>query len=198
MQALVTPLKYDFALSVSKNSARPTLPLSSMPSKQKRRLTGSGCWELYWASRKLSQPMTGPLSSVEPRAIIRTSPPGWGTSVNSKGFFVTQSSGSLAWRAQREREGGWGEGEDTYGLDIVVSVDDDGVGGWDGAVDAAEDNGGEIGLGQAEGVEVELLCGDAVFLQLGFEPGTHGFDLRAKVGIAADAGESRWSASRER
>jgi hypothetical protein len=68
MQMQSTPENQPFArfASANTNSSRPSDPHSSMPSKQKRRLTGSASPCAWCASSTFSQPRIGPLSSVDP------------------------------------------------------------------------------------------------------------------------------------
>ena len=58
---------FPLACSVAMNSSRPTLPLSSIPSKTNRRFTGSSIPKSLCASRTLIHPKIGPLSSDDPR-----------------------------------------------------------------------------------------------------------------------------------
>ena len=58
-----------FAVSDWIRPSRPTLPLSSMPSKQNRTFTGSSSPSVLCASSTFSHPRIGPLSSVDPRPI---------------------------------------------------------------------------------------------------------------------------------
>ena len=70
MQTASTPSNqpsFPLACSAAMNSSRPTLPLSSMPSKTKRIFTGSSIPKFLWASSTFSHPKIGPLSSEEPR-----------------------------------------------------------------------------------------------------------------------------------
>jgi len=70
MQTASTPWNqpsFSLPRSAAINSSRPTLPLSSIPSKTKRRFTGSSIPKSLWASRTLSHPRMGPLSSDDPR-----------------------------------------------------------------------------------------------------------------------------------
>lgn len=74
MHTQSTPSNQDslpFVTSVLMRSSRPSLPFSSMPSKQKRMLTGSSMPSVLCASSTLSHPKMGPLSSVDPRPMSR-------------------------------------------------------------------------------------------------------------------------------
>lgn len=59
MQTASTSFHSSLAVSITSSSS-PSLPLSSIPSKQKRRLTGRGVSVLRCASTTLSQPRIGP------------------------------------------------------------------------------------------------------------------------------------------
>ena len=95
MQTASTPWNqpsFPLACSAAINPSRPTLPLSSIPSKTKRRLTGSSIPKSLWASRTLSHPKTGPLSSDDPR------PMSWPLSLMVKvNGLVSHPSLSRAW-----------------------------------------------------------------------------------------------------
>lgn len=61
-------------------SSRPSLPLSSIPSKQHLKFTGNSLLFWKWYCSTLSQPSTGPLSSDDPRPI--SLPSSWIARVN--------------------------------------------------------------------------------------------------------------------
>ena len=83
---------FPLACSAAINSSRPTLPLSSIPSKTKRRFTGSSIPKSLWASRTLIHPRMGPLSSDDPR------PMSWPLSAIVKvNGWVSHPSLSRAW-----------------------------------------------------------------------------------------------------
>jgi len=83
---------FPLACSTAINSSRPTLPLSSIPSNTKRRFTGSSIPKSLWASRTLSHPRMGPLSSDDPRPMSRPS-----SAIVKLNGLVSQPSLSKAW-----------------------------------------------------------------------------------------------------
>lgn len=97
MQTQSTPSNHPslpFFTSLSMSSSRPSLPLSSMPSKQNLKLTGNSRPSVLCASRMLTHPRTGPLSSEDPRPIRR---PVALSIVRMKGS-VSQPSDTSAWK----------------------------------------------------------------------------------------------------
>lgn len=94
MQTQSTPSKKPscpFLVSLTIKSSKPSLPLSSIPSKQKRMFTGSGNPRVLCASRTFNHPRTGPLSSEDPRPINRPVDSSM-TSLNGSVFHPSDNS----------------------------------------------------------------------------------------------------------
>ena len=112
MQTALTPWNQPslpLACSEVMNLWRPRLPLSSIPSKTKRRFTGSSSFKSLCASRTLSHPKTGPLSSDDPRpmswplsAMVKVNGSVFQPSL-SRAWFKTFNSGGSGFHLQLQR-----------------------------------------------------------------------------------------------
>ena len=155
MQTASTPWNqpsFPLACSAAMNSSRPRLPLSSIPSKTRRRFTGSSIPKFLWASRTLSHPKTGPLSSDDPRPMSR--PLSAMVKVNG---LVSHPSLSRAW-IQRfgsvKRDPFHNHG--TRGLDVEVAINEDRLLLWILA-DLSQDCGRKPDFVAIEGLGTEIF-----------------------------------------
>ena len=192
MHTQSTPLNQLVGLFASDamSASRPSLPLSSMPSKQKRRLTGSGSPSAVCASSTFTQPKIGPLSSVEPRPI---SCPFSALTVSVNGS-VSHPSDLFACACARapvrqRRPDTERARASTHRLHVKVAVDQHGL-LRRVVADPAEQRGRERERRAVHDVRAEVDGArlDAVLLQRILEIRAHPEHLVPALGLAGDAG----------